>query len=70
MWSTNNWEFIDRNSLIVSLAEPERALTPGQYAVFYDGEECLGSARILKVGPSSYTMNKDNCRDKLKELRE
>ena len=59
-----------RNSLIVSLAEPERALTPGQYAVFYDGEECLGSARILKVGPSSYTMNKDNCRDKLKELRE
>ena len=29
MRSTNNWEFIDRNSLIVSLAEPERALTPG-----------------------------------------
>ena len=64
--STGNWEFVNRKSLIVSLVEPERAITPGQYAVFYKGEECLGSARINKVGPSLYTMNKDNCREKLK----
>jgi len=67
--STGNWEYINRRSLIVSLAVPERALTPGQYAVFYRGEECLGSARMVKIGPSLYTMNKDNCREKIKQRR-
>ena len=44
------------NSLIVSLDIPMRAINAGQYAVFYDGEVCLGSAKIRRPGPSMYTM--------------
>lgn len=30
-----------------------------QYAVFYDGEECLGGARIIQPGPSLYSLNEE-----------
>lgn len=38
--------------LLIALEKPLRSLTPGQYAVFYKNNECLGSARIFNSGPS------------------
>ena len=66
MAGSSNWEYVSLgNGLTVSLANPQRALTAGQYAAFYQGEVCLGSAKIERVGPSLYTMNHNNCRTKI-----
>ncbi|CAF0863613.1 unnamed protein product [Didymodactylos carnosus] len=42
--------------LKISLPIPIRSISPGQYAVFYNGEECLGGARIIDNGTSLYEL--------------
>ena len=39
------------DSCTVDFAEPQRAVTPGQWVVFYDGEECLGGGPIDATRP-------------------
>ncbi len=42
-------EFLDNNRIRVNYPQGERAVTPGQAAVIYDGEICLGGALIDEV---------------------
>ncbi|XP_054551950.1 mitochondrial tRNA-specific 2-thiouridylase 1 isoform X1 [Talpa occidentalis] len=51
-------------SVWVTAVTPVRALALGQFAVLYKGEECLGSGKILRLGPSAYTLQKGRSRSR------
>ena len=38
--------------------QPERAMTPRQSIVFYDGEECIGGGIISEISPDYHTLGK------------
>lgn len=49
----------------VTAVKAVRGLALGQFAVFYKGEECLGSGKILRLGPSAYTLEKGKKRTRV-----
>ena len=52
-------EFIPENAALVTLEKPDQGLAPGQFAVFYDGEICLGGGIIQGTTDPEFSTRKD-----------
>lgn len=50
---------IKNGKIYVEFDVPQRAITPRQSVVFYDGDVCLGGAMIEKSGPSYFDQKRD-----------
>ncbi len=48
----------DHQEIKVQFKSPERAPTPGQYVVLYQGDVCLGGGVIHHVGKSLFEIQK------------
>lgn len=46
--------------LVIKTHKPLRAVTPGQFAVLYLKNECLGSSEIFHVGPSYFIQDRSS----------
>ena len=44
-----NIKWLSEDKLEITTTEPTKAITPGQFAVIYDGEYCLGGGTIDEV---------------------
>lgn len=50
---------IEDGKIYVEFDVPQRAITPRQSIVFYDGEICLGGAMIERSGPTYFELKKE-----------
>ena len=49
--------FIDDDTILLTFKEPYKAVTPGQAAVLYDGDVCLGGGLILDIFKNGVKIN-------------